>query len=517
MKIGVTSIFPFRPHVENMAFLAHVLEKAGHQTRYLTCDATMDSCFNRLLKKSSPLVTCTTCRAGGIRSYRGRHVQSLRVRDAVPLNSDTAALMSRSSVSSLHRLETKAEMAEPRIRDDIRGLQHAMEIAYGSALRWFEREKLEGLVLFNGRMDATNAIMTAAHKAGLPVLTFERPWFGHGVQLVKGEMCLDLVDQHRFVAHYDRLPLTAPQAKQAARQIVARYGKGPLPDWRIFHADSQATPWPVPTRRLKVLILPSSRGEVQFNPSWEFPYADDMAGAYDDILRTLGVPAEDAVIRAHPIWAQMVGRYDGHSPLRYYRDYASRRGIHFIAPDEKVLTLSLIRQADVVITTGGATAIEAAGLGKPVISVGPAVYSAARAFIPVFSPADLPKLSGLFDLSERERVRSCLRAIYAIESRVPQYTRHMRSITPTTYRYFDGADPERLTGLLQGAPLRSDDETHAADTRAEDEVIDAMMAGQWEGFTDPWEAPGPEIAIHRRWMWSWLDSARALLPPGDRL
>lgn len=498
-------------------FLARLLEQAGHETRYLACDAALSSCYNLLLKKSSSTVTCATCRAGGVRSFQARHVTSLNSRDRRPLGAEASFDIAKSSVVSLHRLESKAEMNEASIRADLEGLKVPMEIVYGSALRWFEREKLDALLLFNGRMDATRAVLDAAKSVGLPVLTIERPWFGHGAQLVVGEMCLDLEDQHRIVREYDSRPLTLAQATQAARQIVARYGVGTMPDWRVFHASSRDAAWPGGGRKMKVLILPSSRGEVHYNPSWEFPYAAEISDAYDGIMETLGVEPADVVVRAHPIWAQMVGRYDGHSPRAYYESYTRRRGIHWIPPEAPVKTLSLIEQADVVVTVGGATAVEAAGLGKPVISVGPAVYSAASAFHEVFSPADLAGVARIFDMTPEDRVRSCLRAVYSIESRVPQYVNYMRSTSSTHYEYFSGADPERMIRLFRGHPLECDDPSFASEASGEDEIVERILQRQWDFGPSLFTPPGEAVDVSRRWMWAWLDSARALLPPGDRL
>lgn len=50
MKLGFTSIYPFRPHVEHVYYLAKLMEGAGHDVCYLTCDAELASCYGRELK-----------------------------------------------------------------------------------------------------------------------------------------------------------------------------------------------------------------------------------------------------------------------------------------------------------------------------------------------------------------------------------------------------------------------------------------------------------------------------------
>lgn len=518
MRFGISSVFPFRPHVEQMEYLARLLESAGHETRFLVCDASLSSCYNRLLKKSKGAVTCATCVAGGLRSYRSRHVSSFNVRDTFPLDDERAIGLGRSSVISLHRLEDREQVSSQNVRADLESLAQPMRVAYGSAREWIRREKLDGVLLFNGRMDATRAVLEAARDLGVGVVTVERPWFGHGLNLVPNESCLGLSEYHRIVSEFDHMPLTSVQARRAARQIAARYGYGTLPDWRVFHAESKPHRWPTSGRGPRILILPSSRGEVQFDPSWEFHYASDMAAGFDAILKALGASADNVVLRAHPIWAQKIGRYDGSSPLTYYREFAVRSGFHWIGPDEKVLTTSLMDQADVVVTGGGASALEAAALGKAVVSLGPAVYSSSSAVLAIMGPEDLRKIEASLRRSPEERVAHCLRALYSIECRVPQYVLHVRSLTPTKYAYFEGADVKRLLSIFERGRVEPDDAAAASGPEEERKVISRILERRWDDFeSDEFVAPGADMKVGRRWMWSWLDRAREWRPPGDRL
>ena len=57
MKIGFVNIFSFRPHVQNLVFLAELLEREGHECFFLTCDSDVSMCYNLLIKsKNKPQI-----------------------------------------------------------------------------------------------------------------------------------------------------------------------------------------------------------------------------------------------------------------------------------------------------------------------------------------------------------------------------------------------------------------------------------------------------------------------------
>lgn len=83
MRIGVTSIFSFRPHVEHLAYVARLLGDSGHEIHSLTCDATLSHCYGRLLRQRSKLRECPRCMLGGVRSYPLQRVSSMEDRKSV--------------------------------------------------------------------------------------------------------------------------------------------------------------------------------------------------------------------------------------------------------------------------------------------------------------------------------------------------------------------------------------------------------------------------------------------------
>ena len=74
MKIGLTNLFSFRPHVEHLEFLARLLEQDGHEVVFFTCDSAVETCYIRELRGRSRIRECSQCIIGGVRSYRSQGV-----------------------------------------------------------------------------------------------------------------------------------------------------------------------------------------------------------------------------------------------------------------------------------------------------------------------------------------------------------------------------------------------------------------------------------------------------------
>lgn len=177
MRIGFTTVFAWRPHVEHMHFLAQLARKGGHETRFLSCDADLSSCYTRELRPhENRLLQCTACRIGGLRSFESSGGQSLGQLSApdAKLPEDSSE-WSRSSASTLKRFETDEEYESSQFQEIANRLRKPTEQAYAAALRWIETERLDGIVLFNGRMDATRGVLEAAERWAAPSSAWNVP------------------------------------------------------------------------------------------------------------------------------------------------------------------------------------------------------------------------------------------------------------------------------------------------------------------------------------------------------
>jgi hypothetical protein len=523
MRIGFCSIYAWRPHVEHLHYLAALARDAGHETRFLACDADLASCYTKELRpERSDFMHCTRCRLGGLRSYERDGVSSIGQLAQPSSGLPGEAEWSRSSAGTVGRFESDADFASAEFRALAERLDAPTRQVHLAARRWIERERLDAVCIFNGRVDATRAVAEAARAAGVPFVSVERTWFGDGLQLLPGENCLGLRSIDRMAAEWRDRPLTRVQALRAAAHVASRFLRRNVKEWRAYNVAAQSTPWPQGGRR-RVLLLPGSRNEIWGHPDWT-PKWQEPTGAYDALIERLDLAPDEVVLRGHPNWGERIGAHGGERVERYYEAWARRRGVHLVASRDRTSTLALIEQCQAVVVGGGTAALEAGILGKQVIATGPSMFQCAGLQSDAYDVDDVAALDFAADLppAERaaraaERARRTLRFAYTMVHRVAQYVDHVRALTTTRYAYIEGADPARLVALLRGGALQPDDATHASAEHEESEVLDMIAERRWqELLADPRPAPpAPRRPVHRRWMLKPIDRIREALPRGD--
>lgn len=526
LRIGFASIYAWRPHVEQAMFLAGLVRQAGHAAVFLACDADLPACYTRELRDTRPdWLECLLCRVGGVRSYTAEDVSSIGSLAPMPPPVGPQALQwASSSASTLGRFESPADYrseAFAALRDK---LAPSVARAHAAAVEWIRRERLDAICLFNGRMDATRAIFEAARAAGVRVVTFERSWFGDGLQLLPDENCLGLRSVDAMVERYDAIPLSLEQARSAASYAAARLTGTNVKEWRAYNQDAVATDWPVAGGDRRILLLPGSLNEFWGHPDWVVGWPDATA-AYDALIDHLGLRPHDLLLRCHPNWGERIGKNDGRMAEEHYAGWARARGVRVIGSRERVSTMSLIAECDAVVLASGSAALEASALGKQVISVGASTYQRSALRTDATSPEAMRRLRLHVDLPPadlalaQERLRrASLRFAYTMTHRFPQFVRHARAASTTAYRYLPGADPQRLVDLIVSGELRADDPFEARDPAGEDQVVAWLRAGAWDRLQPPppEAAPAPHERLRRRWFLRPIDAVRDRMPVGDR-
>jgi hypothetical protein len=502
LRVGVTVLYSWRPHVEQAEFLCRVLENAGHEVHVLVCDSNLSNCYTRELRGRSRARECLACVMGGMRSYRSARLADLgSIRRASPSDSELWEL-TRSSASTLKRFEAPAEYASAEFGESVARLSPAAGHAYGSSKIWIERNCLQSVIVFNGRIDITRAAFQSALDMSVPAVSMERTWFGDGIQLLPNENCLGLKTVGRMVAEWRCRPLAEEQALKAAALVARRFSGAITTEWRNYGLGAEVPSWQVPKGCRKVLLVPSSLNEVWGHPDWDSAW-ERITEGFDSVIDRFGLKSEELILRCHPNWSERIGRNDGRHSEAFYSAWAAARGIRCIASAARVSTLGLIEQADAVVVTNGSAAVDAGLLGKQVIAICPSVYSAAEIADNVGCAADLEQLElwGTDPGSRRsagERadvVRNTLRFLYAIAYRVPQYCREVVARTTTQYVFAD-ADPGKLSSLLETGTLEADDNEYAASQAGEDQVIGMLAAREWEHIIKA--VPARDISRHKR-------------------
>lgn len=518
MKVGFCNIYSFRPHVQHLFYLSELLKNAGHEVFFLTCDASVDNCYVRSLKQTSKVKECSKCILGGVRSFPVSNITSLSKKvNETALSDDELYEITLSSSCTLNRTESEEELNDEDVVNIGSSLYTSVQKTYSSALDWIKQNELDAVVCFNGRMELTRAVTSACETLGIPYVTHERTWFGDGIQLIPNANCLSLKALSDLVEEFDNKYLTLEQAQFAGQLIAQRFLQQNTLEWRVYNKDSEKTAWPIPVRGKKVLILPSSKNEFAGHKEWLTNWKDNTS-ALNDLFDAFEISPDQVVVRFHPNWSENIGKVSGNRSRTHYEGWAEKKGIHYIDSHEKANTYDLIQEADIVVLNGGSSAVEAGALGKQVICLGPSTYHKAG-FLRVFkSKEDMYLPQARLDLNPDIVIRKTLRHVYLRAKRFPQFVDYVKANTTTQYEYFEGADANRLTSMMETGRIVPDDPVFANSPEDEKHVIDLLIQKDWATLNQ--YQPSSEIrkalSMNRGFGFQWIDKVREKLPRGDR-
>jgi hypothetical protein len=523
MNIGLFAGPTFRPHAEHVAWLGRLAEAAGHRVVGLSCDGAVCDCYARSLLGRGRL-GCIGCSVAGLRSDPGLRVTSCRsVRTGTQAQAGWSASEVLSSVRTLLREEDDSRLSEPEAVALQDRLARSAARMYGIVHAWIEDERLDALLVFNGRMDITRAAIRAARHRGIAFVTVERSSFDTGLRIVPMADCNSLREDDRVQAMLRDTPLMRDQALLSAEFIARRVMRMPVSEWRSYNPDRRHVDWPGAAAGTRVLVGPSSQYEVRGEEGWE--ELGDMREAVDAVIARLGSPAS-VVVRAHPVWGERIAGRPGHAVAAHYRDWCSRRGYHFVEAESDADTRSLVLQADLVLATGGTIGIEAACAGRAVLTLAPCYYRRSGAVGDAVVGGSIDAALAVRDLEPRERMRYALRAIYSHAYRTTQYCHRARPVAGTSgasWEYRADADFAPVEAALRSGELTLGDARVAEGCDEEDGVIDLMQAEEWEQVVDR------AMEVHQRMTHGeWgrpplalpaqaLLAVRGWLPKGDRL
>jgi hypothetical protein len=516
MRFGVASVFSFRPHVEHMAFLAALLEGAGHEIHGFTCDAAVRHCYSRELRGRARPLHCAGCVLGGIRSFPVPRVWAVNRRLGSPLDRGRLAELTVSSIATRLRTESGADLDTPEFRLAQEQLYESMEVVYGNARRWIEARALDAVLVFNGRMDLTAALAAACSDSGLPYVSVERSWFGHGLLLNPDQNCLGLKEIKRFSREFRDRPLLRDQACYSGRVAADRFRQQNALEWRLYNPQPDRVKWPGPPGSTRILILPSSKNEFEGHPDYRCQWPDHTVGM-EILLRRLRMDPKWCVLRCHPNWAEPIGLHTGWRSERHYSDWGRNLGMTIIPGSEKASTYDLIEQADLVIVNASSTGVEAGLRGKPVVGIGHAAYEDAGFSVHIPDDDAWGRLDDLSRHDARQRTRRALRYIYTYGRRFTQFADFVRAETTIRYRYLRGAQASRVERICRNRRLEPDDPAAAADEAEETAIVQRVERGDWGSLGEfQWQAlRSDRMRVRRRLGLRWIDRARNVLRRGD--
>ena len=517
MRFGITSLFSFRPHVEHMAWLAGLVRQAGHEIRGFSCDIGVNDCHSKELRRNAGLMHCVACTAGGIRSFDVPRVSTVRREYRAPLDLPRLEKATLSSAATRMRTEPGTDLETPEFRTSQRKMFESVETVYGSARRWIAQERLDAVLLFNGRMDLTAAVVAACEDSRIPYVSVERAWFGHGLMLIPNHNCLGLGQVQRLSREFRDRPLLAGQAQYAGQIAASRFKQQNKLEWRLYNQNAVAVDWPGAAGATRVLILPSSKNEFEGHPDYDTPWADHTV-PMQQVLEKLNLRPEGCVIRCHPNWAEYIGRNTGWPSEKHYTDWGRKLGMRVIGAAEKANTYSLIEQADLIIVNSGSVGVESGLRGKPVVCIGHAPYEFGGFSTHIIDENSFSRLDELGRHDAEMSIRYALRYVYTHGRRFTQFVDYVRAVTTMDYEYFGGADAGRIERMCRTGLLEADDPRFATTEDAESEIVALVRDAQWDTLSQWRDEPmiaAPRMKVARRFGFRWVDTVRSHLPRGD--
>ena len=521
MKIGIATIFPWRIHREQGLILNHLLQAEGHEVFHLECGGSRNPCYNKLLKGEGNFFGCSKCQLGAINHLESRYKAKIKLLEqtspAVGSINFNEKLVS--SALSLTRLEhSKRNLST--VSDVIESLVPITSSSYAASKSWAEENNLDAVFVFNGRMDILRGCFDAVQDLGIKVFSFERTWFGDGIQCLFDENCLGLRKISYDLERWKDKALTNKQAHKAADLILNRMLRNPSNEWRNYGGVSSESILPI--NDIRLLVLPSSMGEVAGHKDWKMDWSNQIEG-FEQVIKRLEVPAKNVVVRSHPVWSQNIGKYNARSTSHEYMEWCVDKGYNFIEPDSELDSLDLIKVADAALVSVSTAAIEAAILGVPTISICQSQYSKAGLTTNIFCKSDLGqldkfKVAGELNKKERyELARKALRFVYYMAYRLPLLPTSLMLSDRNKYLW-TGEHPEFImTDMIKsGTVPLADLSDNSNDILPENQVIDGLISFNRAGIQNKNRIAMPVMDINKSIFFKAIRFFRSFFKIGDR-
>ncbi len=517
MRIGFTTLFSYRPHVEHMYYLMQQLEKAGHEVFQLNCRGELPSCYTNELRPGNKIKECLKCRVGSLYSYTSENNTFIKKDIKETFSTEEASQLTASSSFTLTRIEDPCDVQTESVQAIQKRLKPAVEIVYANAKKWIKEQRLDFVFFFNGRMDITRAVMHACRDLNIKFCAIERTLFASGLQLNFNDNALSLNAIHKLHEQFKDKPLNMEQALSAAGLLTTRFRKKEGLEWRTYNIDRTEVAWPTNGSGKKILIMPSSKNEIWAESDWRNEW-DEYPRIFEKVIEKLGGDYSNVVLRSHPNWGQNIGHASGEKIYNYYKNWCLTRGIEFIEPNSSISSSHLMTQADIVLLNGSSAVYESSVLAVPTICVSRCRYQFANLAKIILSDKDLEDFEpqDLLNQSKPELIRRLLRFFYTYSTRYAIFRSDIVAQDIHHFRYSQTLDVLRLEKMMQTGELIPDDTTFATNQEAEDEIIKLILNKQWNNL-DPYQSASNKNLkkLSRRSAYKVVDIIRDQFERGD--
>jgi hypothetical protein len=516
MRVGIANPFAYRPHVGHMVFLARQLARLGHSTFFLSCEGALESCHSKVAKVGFRRnLECIKCRMGGLASYAvSRPARVDRPAQVSSAQIVRARQFVYSTACSTLQVEHASQTSTAQFSDLQTRSAESAAIAWSNTRRWIRDHSLDCVFVFNGRFDLTRAILEACVDESVRWVSVERSWFGEGVQLLPGESCLGLRTFHELCKRWAGRPLSYAQAVRASELIARRVNRQSIGEWKQYNLRSTARHT---AREIRYLFLPSSQHEWMGHPDRNSGWTHPTDGL-EFLCSRWGLNMSDVLVRGHPAWALTSKLYGPSRANEFYGNWAARVGAQYIDAASDLDTHELMRDARLILLNGSSASMQAAWLGKPLISFVPAAFTSSGISLNLVDAEavvgmDAPAVEGVRrpDRSWIDPVTQCrlaLRYIYCVNFRLMQFVDSLRSTSPYTFSVAEPHDLSGLESLVADGILQESDRTYEYDDAGERRVVDTILSGNAQSLRvdSQGQRPGRFNPIRRRMAYRLIDA-----------
>ena len=241
---------------------------------------------------------------------------------------------------------------------------------YDQTLKLIDNCKITALITYNGRFLHDRAAAAAGETRGLPVLNYDM-----GGSHTDFDLTIDATHdwdalQRRMLAMYEQWPVDE-RDELGSRWFLERINHEDPANALFVDAQKKGVEIQLPEAECTVVYFSSSGDEIaELELDWDAYFAGQ-----NNALKVLADecrkrPGYSLVVRSHP-----------HKRMKPKRDVEEwLEAVAYAQPDMHLDPFSeadsyeLMRQADIVVTYGSTTGVEAAFAKRPVIVMGPCAY-----------------------------------------------------------------------------------------------------------------------------------------------
>lgn len=242
--------------------------------------------------------------------------------------------------------------------------------AYDQTLELIERRRITAVIVYNGRFLHDRAAAAAAQASGIPVLSYDT-----GGSQTDFDLTIDATHdwdalQQRMLRMYEQWPAEERDELGSSWFLERINHEDPL-NALFVEAQRKGAKVDLPVAECTVVYFSSSGDEIV---ELELDWNEYFAGQ-DNALKLLAQecrrrPGTSLIVRSHP-----------HKRLKPAQDVAewltavadAQPDVH-LDPFDEADSYELMRQADIVVTYGSTTGVEAAFAHKRSIVMGPCAY-----------------------------------------------------------------------------------------------------------------------------------------------